>query len=338
MSDDSQQGPHRNSKARAALSDMKRILNGERPLPIPGNPAAKLLESDNLLPPVKVPEERYTGTIEDLINSIEDSASKTSSGVECWSARKLMVLLGYGQNYWELFLEVVLKAEYACERSNQLISDHFRKISNASYGIGEFGDDIQVTRYGAYLIAQNGDARKKQVAYAQTYFATQARKQELDQLKKSGTNEEQQRLLMRDRIAEHNKSLADAARDAGVLLPLDFAVFQNFGYKGLYNGLDVSGIRNAKGLTKNAKILDHMGITELAANFFRATQAEDKLRRDGISGKFEANAAHHEVGKKVRKAIADIGGVMPENLAPAEDIDLVRKRLTSTDGSLKIKK
>lgn len=143
--------------------------------------------------------------------------------------------------------------------------------------------------------------------------------------------EQNRRLSLRNDIAEHNKDLADAAKDAGVIRPMEYAAFQNAGYRGLYNGLDATGIKNAKRLTGNAKILDHMGSTELAANLFRLTQAEEKLRRDSIKGKFNANDAHFEVGVKVRKAIADIGGTMPEKLDPAEDINKIRQRLQKKD-------
>jgi DNA-damage-inducible protein D len=276
-----------------------------------------------------VAEEPYSGMVEDLIRTIESAANRASDGSEFWSARTLMSIMGYANSSWEDFKEVVLKAQYACERSDQRIDAHFSSVVVSV--LNERNDDIKVTRYGAYLIAQNGDTRKKQVAYAQTYFATQARRQELQERMSSSTKDEQRRLAMREKIAEHNKSLADAARKAGVEAPADFARFQNFGYKGLYNGLDVHGIRNAKRLSAKAKILDHMDITELAANFFRATQAEDKLRRENIHGKDEANAAHFEVGCKVRKAIKDIGGTMPEGLPVAENIDDVRKRIAKLD-------
>lgn len=139
--------------------------------------------------------------------------------------------------------------------------------------------------------------------------------------------------FIRDEIKEHNKNLASAAKGAGVVQPIDFAIFQTFGYKGLYGGLDRLGIQRKKGLRSKQNILDHMGSTELAANLFRATQTEDKLRRENIRGKDAANATHYEVGKKVRDAIRDIGGMMPENLPPAEDIVKVERRLKKALGS-----
>jgi DNA-damage-inducible protein D len=140
-------------------------------------------------------------------------------------------------------------------------------------------------------------------------------------------------LLLRDEIKDHNKRLASAAKEAGVIKPFDFAVFQTFGYKGLYGGLDRVGIQRRKRLRSKQQILDHMGSTELAANLFRATQTEDKLRRDKVKGKDAANATHYAVGRKVRKAIEDIGGTMPENLPPAEDIAKVARRIKKAIGS-----
>jgi DNA-damage-inducible protein D len=327
MSDDSFRKPVDKVNARDALARIRDMLKGNvSPLsPLSGeeNTPSLPLKSKEIF------SGSYSGTVEDLIETIESAASHDSNRGEFWSARTLMEILGYKDTAWDDFKEVILKAQYACERSDQRINAHFSKVVGAP--LIEKNDDIKVTRYGAYLIAQNGDTRNKQVAYAQTYFATQARRQQLQETQRSGTKDEQQRLAMRERITEHNKVLADAAREAGVEAPLDFARFQNFGYEGLYNGLDVNGIRKAKKLSEKAKILDHMDLTELAANYFRATQAEDKLRRDKIVGKKEANAAHHEVGRKVRKAIKDIGGTMPEKLPAAENIDDVRKRIAKLE-------
>lgn len=271
------------------------------------------------------------GAIERLIEQFEDAAEVDDDGTEYWTARVLQELLGYSK--WDSFLEVVEKAKTACRETGQPVADHFadvRKMVPIGSGAEREIPDIRLTRYASYLIAQNGDSRKKPIAFAQTYFAIQTRRQEIsddDASQYVPLSEDQKRLLLRDEIKDHNRKLASAAKGAGVIEPLDFAIFQTFGYKGLYGGLDRAGIQRRKGLKSKQHILDHMGSTELAANLFRATQTEEKLRRDNVKGKDAANATHFEVGSKVRQAIKDIGGTMPENLPVAEDIAKVGRRL-----------
>ena len=246
-------------------------------------------------------------------------------GQEYWSARELHTTLSYIS--WDKFLNVITKAREACENSGQSIADHFSRVEKmVPIGSGATRDigDLHLTRYACYLIIQNADPSKEVVALGQTYFAVQTRKQELleDAFEKLGS-EEEKRLFLRREMAEHNKQLADAARAAGVIKPQEYAIFQNYGYMGLYNGLDAKGIHKNKGLKKSQVILDHMGSTELAANLFRATQTEEKLKRDNVKGKDNANQTHLEVGKKVRQTIKELGGTMPEDLPVTESIRAV---------------
>ena len=238
-------------------------------------------------------------------------------GQEFWYARDLQIALEYTE--WRNFCKVIEKAKEACRGSNNAVSDHFvdvNKIVNAGATSKDIGD-IQLSRYACYLIVQNGDPRKKVIALGQTYFAVTTRQQELIE-NYENLSEDQKRIAIRQEMKEHNKMLVAAAKDAGVETTLDYAIFQNYGYMGLYGGLKASDIKERKGLKKSQDILDYMGYEELAANLFRATQTEAKLRRENIQGKQEANKTHFEVGKKVRDTIKDLGGTMPEDLPTPE--------------------
>lgn len=247
---------------------------------------------------------------------------------EYWSARDMAKVLEYSE--YRHFIPVIEKAKEACTNSKQRVTDHFEDILEmVKIGSGAKRDieNIKLSRYACYLIVQNADPAKEVVALGQTYFAVQTRIQEIQQLEAYNRlkNEEEKRLFLRSELARHNIQLAAAAKTAGVVNPVDYAIFQNHGYMGLYGGLDAKGIHKKKGLKKSQQILDHMGSTELAANLFRATQTEEKLKREHIKGKQQANKAHFDVGKKVRKTIEELGGTMPEDLPPAESIKKVEK-------------
>lgn len=247
-------------------------------------------------------------------------------GQECWYARELQIALEYKE--WRNFKKVIDKAMDSCENSENAVSEHFVEVNktiqmpkNAKKEI----DEYQLSRYACYLIVQNGNPRKKVIALGQTYFAVKTRQQELiDNYDKM--TEEQKRLAIRHEMTEHNKQLVAAAKDAGVENNYDYAIFQNYGYKGLYGGLGAKEIHERKGLKKSQKILDHMGYEELAANLFRATQTEAKLRRENIQGKDNANKTHYEVGKEVRDTIQRLGGTMPEDLpTPDKNIKQIER-------------
>lgn len=255
-------------------------------------------------------------------------------GQEFWYARELQAALEYSQ--WRRFEEVIERAKIACEQSGNPVADHFANVGKmVKLGSGSEREvnDYVLSRYACYLIVMNGDPRKEVIAVGQTYFAVKTRQQELvenyDEL-----TENQKRIAIRHEMAEHNKSLAEAAQMAGVETSLDYATFQNYGYMGLYGGLRAADIKARKGLKKSQNILDHMGSTELAANLFRATQTDEKLRRDNVQGKAAANQVHYQVGAKVRQTIKDLGGTMPEDLpTPEKSI----KQLEREQGKKKLK-
>jgi len=214
-------------------------------------------------------------------NTFQDIRKITSDGEEFWLARDLQPILEYSS--WDKFKRVISKAVTACKTSKQPVENHFSQVGKMvtlGSGAAREVEDIALSRYACYLIVQNGDPTKPVIAHGQTYFALQTRRQELaDDKAFSQLQENEKRLLLRNELKEHNKQLVETAQQAGVESNLDFAVFQNHGYKGLYGGLDAKGIGRHKNLKKSQKILDHMGSTELAANLFRATQTEEKLRR-----------------------------------------------------------
>jgi DNA-damage-inducible protein D len=270
-------------------------------------------------------------------HSFEELKQTSSDGSEFWSARDLAPVLEYRD--WRNFQKVIGKAMQACETSGQPVNDHFveaTKMVTLGSGSQRVLEDVHLSRYACYLVVQNGDPAKPVIAAGQTYFAVQTRRQELaDDAAFAQLKEDQKRLLLRNELKEHNKQLVEAAQQAGVETNLDFAIFQNHGYKGLYGGLDQKAIHARKGLKKSQKILDHMGSTELAANLFRATQAEEKLRRDKVQDKRQANQTHFEVGQKVRQTIQELGGSMPEDLPTPEQsikqLESAVKKLTDKD-------
>ena len=258
-------------------------------------------------------------------NTFERIKRINAEGQESWSARDLARVLEYLN--FRNFQPVIEKAKEACAKSGHAVTDHFAEMRNM-VGIGsgaqrELGD-WALSRYACYLVIQNADPSKPLVALGQSYFAVQTRRQELAD--GEALKEDRTRLLLRAEMKKHNKNLAGVAKQAGVIQPLDYAIFMDHGYRGLYGGLGMRDIRERKRLKAKEHVLDHMGSTELAANLFRATQTEEKLRRENVRNKDQANRIHAEVGRKVRKTIHELGGTMPENLPVAESIKKVESR------------
>ena len=244
--------------------------------------------------------------------SFEDIKHIDENGVEFWYARELQSVLDYKE--WRKFDGVIQRAIKACKNSNINASDHFvgaDKMVSIGSGATRKQIDYKLTRYACYLIAQNGDSRKRVIALAQTYFAVQTRKQEISENEYRLLTEDEKRFYQRDLTRKGNYSLNQTAKKAGVK---NFDKFHNSGYKGLYNGETADDIAKRKGLRYREDILDNMGSEELAANLFRITQTESRLKKDNIHTEIEANKTHYNIGKNIREVIAKNGGTMPEEL------------------------
>lgn len=242
-------------------------------------------------------------------------------GKEYWSARELGKLLGYSS--WQAFQNTIEKARIACENSKENVFYHFYlqiDVVRTANGSLRKIEAYRLSRYACYLLIQNADPKKPIVALGQTYFAYQTRRQEIaDELELTALPEDQKRIILRSMLATFNVRLREAAQQAGVVEPSDFATFYDHGYMGLYGGLRENDIHTRKGLTSDKqKISDYMGSEELGANIFRATQADAKLRRDQVNTKGQANVTHYQVGQEVREAIKRLGGTMPEDLQTPE--------------------
>jgi DNA-damage-inducible protein D len=258
-------------------------------------------------------------------NTFERIKRVNAESQESWSARDLARVLEYLN--FRNFQPVIEKAKEACTKSGHAVADHFAEIRNM-VGIGSGAqrevEDWMLSRYACYLVIQNADPSKPLVALGQSYFAVQTRRQEMAD--DEALKEDKTRLLLRAEMKKHNKNLAGVAKQAGVVQPMDYAIFMDHGYRGLYGGLGMRDVRARKRLKLKEHLLDHMGSTELAANLFRATQTEEKLRRENVHNKDQANRIHSEVGRKVRRTIHELGGTMPENLPVAESIKKVESR------------
>lgn len=264
--------------------------------------------------------------------TFEELKLANEHGAEYWSARDLQPMLGYSQ--WRRFEDAVKRAMASCETSGNDPEHHFAgagKMIEVGKGGQREVEDYHLSRFACYLIAQNGDPRKSEIAHAQKYFAVQARRQELS----DQATADMERLDLRKQTSEEFKALSGAAQDAGVQSKM-FGVFHDAGYKGLYGGLGGAAIKARKAIPEKDNLLDRMNATELAANQFRMTQTRDKLARDGVHNQAQAIQTHEQVGKEVRDAIKRIGGTPPEQIPPAEHIKEVEKRLKNATPKLEL--
>ena len=244
--------------------------------------------------------------------NFEDIKHIDEYGNEYWYARELQVALDYKK--WQKFENVIENAKIACENSDNAVSDHFTQVGkmiNTGKTAKRKVVDFKLSRYACYLIVQNANPNKEVVALGQTYFAVQTRKQELTEKEYSKLTEDEKRFYRRNLTKKGNYSLNQVAKKCGVK---NFDKFHNVGYRGLYNGESADDIAKRKGLRYREDILDNMGSEELAANLFRISQTESKLKRDNVTGEKYANETHYNIGKNIREVIAKNGGTMPEDL------------------------
>ncbi len=283
--------------------------------------------------------------IDALLASLEVARHESEDGVELWYARDLMSILDYAN--WQNFRKVIERGYVSCREGGIDPAGHFIRIDGKAPWMPEevFTDpsknlrggrpkeDVILSRRAAYYIAENGDPSKIPVAVAQRYFAEQTRRQEIADQSVDALSEDQRRLLIRDELTDQQKGLASAAKASGVKTPKEFGIFQTSGYEGMYGGLNVERIRNAKSIAGNDRLLDRIGSAELAANLFRVTQTEERLRRGDIKTRVAANRTHHDIGKMVRKTMIEASGVPPEKLPAADHIKHARKRIESLNAT-----
>ena len=264
--------------------------------------------------------------------TFEELKQVNQYGAEYCNARDLQPFLGYNQ--WRSFDNAIIKAIVSCEQSGNTPEYHFaraRKPIVGGKGAVQEVVDYHLSRFACYLIAQNGDPRKPEIANAQKYFAVQTRRQEIT----DALAADRERLELRKQASEEFRALAGAARDAGVQNRM-FGVFHDAGYKGLYGGKGVDNIKKFKGIDNRENLMDRMNTTELAANQFRMTQAREKLQKESIRGQEQAVQTHKKVGREVREAIKRIGGTLPEHIPPAEHIKQVKKRIETATPHLEL--
>ncbi len=253
------------------------------------------------------------------IETFENIKHIDENGVEFWYARELQKVLEYTK--WDNFKNIIEKAKDNLKTNKINVFNHFAEVSktiqmpkNATKEI----EDIKLTRYACYIIVQNGDPRKETIAQGQKYFALQTRKQEIQKQDFENLTENEKRLLIRKDTRQYNKMLFESAKNCGIKDNMEYAIFNNFGYRGLYGGETAKDIKERKGLNKNEEILDNMGSTELVANLFRITQTDERLKKGDITDKNIANKTHYTIGKKIRETMEEISGILPENLPTPE--------------------
>lgn len=257
--------------------------------------------------------------IDDYARQLEAIRHTAPDETEYWMARQLQGALGYDR--WENFADVIRRAMEACAASDVPVQNHFRsttKMVTIGSGVQRPTDDWFLSRYASYLIAMNGEASKPEVAHAQTYFAVQTRRQE----QHDALTAAERRRELRSRVKDANKGLNSAAKNAGVV---KYAVFHDAGYKGLYGGIGKTEIQARKGIDAKDDLLDCIGHTELAAHYFRITQTQQKLERNGVKNQNAAIDTHFEVGREVRRTMEKISGVMPENLPSEPSLKRLKK-------------
>ena len=274
-------------------------------------------------------KEKYTKSIFENIKHIDDY------GNEYWYARELQKVLEYKD--WRNFQKVIDKAVLSANNSVSNEEDWVVEVNKpikTGKGKKEIIKDYKLSRYICYLIVQNADPSKEVIALGQTYFAIQTRKQEITMQEYDSLSEDEKRLYQRRLTKQGNYTLQKVAASAGVK---NMAEFHNAGYRGLYNGETADDIFKRKKLRYREDILDNMNEDELVANLFRINQTKQKLLRDKIKGEKEARDTHYEVGKKVRKAIADIGGMMPEDMPnPDKSLKELEKRAKANRNAIKL--
>ena len=255
-----------------------------------------------------------------------ESASYMYNNIECWSARELQEIFSYSK--WDNFIKVIDKAKISCENAGEKIADHFAELGKmVELGSGSQREikDIALTRYACYLIAQSGDTSKSEVAFAQTYFAVQTRKQEIIEKRLLDIA----RVTARDKLSKSEKKLSGIIYERGVD-DQGFALIRSKGDQALFGGFSTTEMKKRLGISAKRPLADFLPTLTIKAKDFATELTSHNVVEKNLKGEVQIEKEHIDNNKEVRKMLSN-RGVKPENLAPLEDVKKVQRQLENDE-------